>query len=85
VSTSGLVPIAEAAEVFGRSAWTLKRWYAKELLPVVIITGQWYVPASFLAMVTTSPRPGRAGVLKDVAAEWFAANAPAPATAGAVA
>jgi hypothetical protein len=79
VSGSGLVPIADAAKHFRRSTWTLKRWYRDEVLPVVIIQGQWFVPESFLAMVTVSPQPGRAGQMKDIAAEWFAANSPAPA------
>lgn len=81
MATSDLVPIGAAARRLGRSPWTLKRWYAKELLPVVIIQGQWHVPESFLAMVAASPRPGRAGDMKTIAAEWFAANSPAPAGA----
>ena len=74
LSSTGLAPITEAAKRLGRSPWTLKRWYRKGNLPVVISEGQWSVPESFLAMVASSPQPGRAGVLEDIAADWFAAN-----------
>lgn len=83
-STDKLAPIADAAEHFRRSVWTLKRWYRKGHLPVVISGGNWFVPESFLAMVDASPRPGCAGVLEDIAAEWFAARSPIPAKPTAV-
>jgi len=76
LSTSGLAPIADAAKRLGRSPWTLKRWYRKGHLPVVISQEQWFVPESFLAMVDASPQPGRAGVLEEIAADWFAAHSP---------
>ena len=81
LNASGLAPIADAARRLGRSPWTLKRWYRKGNLPVVISEGQWSVPESFLAMVAASPQPGHAGVLEDIAAEWFAANSARPAEA----
>ena len=80
MSTDGLTPIAVAAKRLGRSPWTLKRWYRKGILPAVIMERRWYVPESFLAMVGTSPRPGRAGILEEIAAAWFAAHTPVPPT-----
>jgi len=74
LSTSGLAPIADAAERLGRSPWTLKRWHRKGHLPVVIAERQWFVPESFLAMVAASPQPKQAGMLEDIAADWFAAH-----------
>ena len=70
-----LLPIGDAAQRLGRSPWTLKRMHKAGNLPAVISGRLWYVPASFVAMVHASPRPGRAGVLEEVAAEWFAAHA----------
>jgi hypothetical protein len=77
LSTSKLTPIAAAATRLGRSSWTLKRWYRAGILPVVSAQGQMSVPESFLIAVEMSPQPGRAGVLEDIAAEWFAANSAA--------
>ena len=74
---TGLVPIADAATRLGRSPWTLKRWYRDRNLPVVICQDRWSVPESFLVMVERSPKPGCAGVLEEIAAEWFARYAPA--------
>jgi hypothetical protein len=74
LDATGLAPITVAARRLGRSPWTLKRWYRKGNLPVVISEGQWSVPESFLAMVDASPRPGQAGVIEDIAAAWFAAH-----------
>ena len=71
---NGLLPIVDAARSLGRSVWTLKRLYKAGHLPVVIIGEQWLVPESFVAMVLTSPQPGRAAVLEDVADHWFAVN-----------
>lgn len=80
LSTTGLVPISTAARRLGRSPWTLKRWYREGHLPVVISAEHWFVPESFLSMVDASPRPKRAGLLEDIAAEWFATySAPAAA------
>jgi hypothetical protein len=76
-----MVPITDAARRLGRSSWTLKRLYREGHLPVVIIQDRWLVPESFLAMVGTSPQPRRAGILEDVAAEWFALNSASAVTA----
>ena len=35
------------------------------------------IPESFLLMLEASPQPGRAGDLREVAAQWFAARSPA--------
>jgi hypothetical protein len=74
VSTDGAVPIGVLAGRLRRSVRTLKRWHAKGHLPVLIFAGQWEIPESFLIMLFSSPQPGRAGVLQDVAAAWFDAN-----------
>ena len=50
--------------------------HAKGNLPAVIANSRWFVPESFVAMVLGSPRPGRAGVIEEVAADWFAAHTP---------
>jgi hypothetical protein len=76
VGTDGAVPIGVLAARLGRSVRTLKRWYAKRWLPVLIFGREWFVPESFLTMLFASPQPGRAGVLQEVAAAWFALHAP---------
>lgn len=48
--------------------------HAKGHLPAVISGSRWFVPESFVTMVIRSPRPKQAGVIEEVAAEWFAAN-----------
>lgn len=68
----GLLPINDAASLLGRSIWTLKRLHRNGHLPVVMIGDQWLVPESFVRLVLTSPQPGRAAVLEDVADHWFA-------------
>ena len=80
MDTNGLVPLADAARRLGRRhVRTLKRWYSKGFLPVVITEGQWEVPESFLIKVEASPRPARAGRLEEIARDWFAEHAPDPA------
>lgn len=76
-----LVPIADAARRLRRSVWTLKRLYADDSLPVVIISNRWLVPQSFIDMVFASIRPGRAADIAEVAEAWFAANADPEAVA----
>ena len=71
-----LLPIADASDRLKISSWTLKRMHAKGNLPAVIANSRWFVPESFVAMVLGSPRPGRAGVIEEVAADWFAAHTP---------
>ena len=79
----GLLPISDAASLLGRSIWTLKRLHRGGHLPVVMIGDQWLVPESFVAMVLTSPQPGRPAVLADVAKDWFAVNSGTEAVAAA--
>jgi len=81
LSASRLVPITAAAKRLGRSPWTLKRWYHNGVLPVVISADRWFVPESFLIMVATSPQPKRAGVLEEIAADWFALHSASAAEA----
>lgn len=75
----GLLPINDAAALLGRSIWTLKRIHRNGHLPVVMIGDQWLIPESFVALLLTSPQPGRAAVLEDVADRWFALHAEAVA------
>lgn len=72
-----LLPITDASERLQLSPWALKRMHKAGHLPAVIVNRRWFVPESFIAMVLGSPRPGVAGVIEDVAAEWFARNAQA--------
>jgi predicted site-specific integrase-resolvase len=76
-----LVPIAEASARLRRSVWTLKRYFAKGWLPVVIAGANWFVPESFIEMLWASIRPGRAANFAEVAGAWFAANGYAEAVA----
>lgn len=69
-----LLPIADAAQRLRQSPWTLKRMHKAGNLPAVISGGRWFVPESFVAAVFASPRPKQAGVIEQVAAEWFAAR-----------
>ena len=71
-----LLPIVDASQRLKISPWTLKRMHAKGNLPAVIANSRWFVPESFVVMVLGSPRPGRAGLIEEVAAAWFAAHAP---------
>ena len=73
VSTDSLLPMADASERLNISPWALKRMHKAGHLPAVIANGRWFVPESFVGMVLSSPRPGRAGDVEEVAAEWFAA------------
>lgn len=69
-----LLPIADASKRLKISPWTLKRMHGAGNLPAVIANSRWFVPESFVAMVVGSPRPGRAGLIEEVAADWFAAH-----------
>src|SRR5262249_18006282 len=72
-----LIPIGTAAPLLGYSADTLRRWHDEGHLPAVITPGgQWSVHESFISAVLASPRPGRAGVIEEIARDWFAAHAP---------
>jgi hypothetical protein len=70
-ATSGFVRLGAAADRLGYSESTLRRWYRKRWLPLIRAGRGACVPLSFLAMLEASPRPGRAGVVAEVAAEWF--------------
>jgi hypothetical protein len=74
-NSDSLLPISDASERLKLSPWALKRMHKAGNLPAVIANKRWFVPESFVAMVLGSPRPGRAGVIEEVAAEWFAAHA----------
>ena len=72
-----LIPIGDAARLLGYSADTLRRWHDEGHLPAVITPGgQWSVHESFISAVLASARPGRAGVIEEIARDWFAAHAP---------
>jgi len=71
-----LLPIIDASQRLKISPWTLKRMHKAGNLPAVIANSRWFVPESFVVMVLGSPRPGRAGLIEEVAAEWFAAHTP---------
>jgi hypothetical protein len=75
---TGLVPVAQAAASLATTAWTLKRWHREGHLPAVIMQGRWYIPASFLDAVLSSPRPAQAGVLEEIADTWFTQQEAAP-------
>ena|ERR1035441_300356 len=74
VRSDSLLPIADASERLQLSTWALKRMHKAGNLPAVMVNRRWFVPASFVVMVLGSPRPGRAGVMEEVAADWFAAH-----------
>ena len=76
-----LLPIGDAARRLGRSPWTLKRLYEAGHIPAVLINGLWFVPASFVAAVLSSPRPAQAGSIEATAAAWFAARTAEAVTA----
>ena len=72
-----LIPIGDAARLLGYSADTLRRWHDEGHLPAVITPGgQWSVHESFISAVLASARPGKAGVIEEIARDWFAAHAP---------
>lgn len=72
-----LVPFPEAARRLGRSADTLRLWHDAGHCPAVVSPGgQWSTYASFIAAVLASARPGQAGQIEKIAAEWFAAHTP---------
>jgi hypothetical protein len=75
--SDSLLPIADASDRLKLSPWALKRMHKAGNLPAVIANSRWFVPESFVAMVLTSPRPGHAGCIEDIARDWFAAHTPA--------
>lgn len=76
-----LIPLSIASTRLGYSADTLRRWHEEGHVPAVIGPGgQWSTYESFVEAVLGSARPGHAGVIEEIAREWFAAH-----TTGAVA
>ena len=73
-----LVPFSEAALRLGKTPDTLRRWHDEGHLPAVIAQGQWSTFESFIQAVLASARPGKAGVIEDIARAWFAGRGIAP-------
>jgi hypothetical protein len=72
-----LIPLGVASKRLGRSPDTLRRWHGEGHMPAVIEPGgQWSTYESFIDAILASARPGQAGVIKEVARDWFAAHAP---------
>ena len=68
-----LIPFPQAARRIGRSPDTLRNWHDEGHLPAVISPGgQWSTYESFISAVLASARPGKAGVIEDIARAWFA-------------
>lgn len=68
-----LVRFSEAAPQIGKTPETLKQWHdAGLLLAVKSPGGQWSTFQSFIDDVLSSARPGRPGVIEDIARDWFA-------------
>src|SRR5712691_4245344 len=67
-----LVPFSEAAPRIGKTPDTLRRWHDEGHLPAVVSPGgQWCTFQSFLDAVLGSARPGRPGVIEEIARAWF--------------
>ena len=76
-SKDSLVPFPEAARRLGRSPDTLRLWHAAGHCPAVVSPGgQWSTYESFIDAVLASARPKRAGVIEEIARDWFAAHSP---------
>ncbi len=68
-----LVPFSEAAPRLGKTADTLRKWHDEGHLPAVMSPGgQWSTYESFIDAVLASARPRRAGVIEQIARDWFA-------------
>lgn len=76
-----LIPLSVASTRLGYSAETLQRWHDEGHMPAVIGPGgRWSTYESFIEAVLASARPRQAGVIEQIARDWFAAH-----VAGAVA
>lgn len=72
-----LVPFGEASEQLGYSADTLRRWHDEGHMPAVVSPGgQWSTYGSFIQAVLASARPRQAGLIEQIARDWFAAHTP---------
>jgi excisionase family DNA binding protein len=70
-----LIPIGEASRLLGYSTDTLRRWHDEGHMPAVITPGgQWSTYESFIAAVLASARPKQAGLIEEIARDWFAAH-----------
>jgi hypothetical protein len=73
------IPFPQAPRRIGTSPDTLRNWHDEGHLPAVVSPGsQWSTYESFLAAVLASARPGKAGVIDDIARTWFAERDIAP-------
>jgi hypothetical protein len=71
--TDRLVSFSEAAPRLSKTPETLRKWHDEGHLPAVISPGgQWSTYESFISAVLSSARPGRAGVIEEIARAWFA-------------
>jgi hypothetical protein len=72
-----LIPLSVASTRLGYSTDTLQRWHDEGHMPAVIGPGRrWSTYESFINAVLASARPRRAGVIEEIARDWFAAHAP---------
>jgi len=70
-----LVPFAEAARRLGRSPDTLRLWHDDGHMPAVVTPGgQWSTYESFIDAVLASARPKQAGLIEQIARDWFAVH-----------
>jgi hypothetical protein len=70
-----LIPLAVASARLGYSVDTLQNWHDKGHMPVVIGPGgRWSTYESFVNAVLASARPRQAGVIEEIARDWFAAH-----------
>jgi hypothetical protein len=68
-----LIPFAQAARRLGKTSETLRRWHDEGHLPAVVSPGgQLSTYESFIAAVLASARPGKPGVIEEIARTWFA-------------
>lgn len=71
-----LIALAIASSRLGYSVDTLQNWHDKGHMPAVIGPGgRWSTYESFVNAVLASARPRQAGVIEEIARDWFAAHA----------
>ena len=71
-----LIPLAVASDRLGYSVDTLQNWHEKGHMPAVIGPGgRWSTYESFVNAVFASARPRQAGVIEEIARDWFEAHA----------